>query len=194
MPAATQTPSLGDVGRGEVAGSRDADDNGVVLSAERLVTGRLVLTPLIEQDADVMVEVLGDEQMHTFTGGAPLSLDQLRSRYRRLVAGRSSDETELWFNWIVRLGGAQPVGVLQATVTADGTRADVAWEIGVPWQGHGYASEAATALVRWLIDSGLTDVRAHIHPEHLASARVAARAGLAPTTDLVEGEVVWRLA
>ena len=182
------------MGRGEVAGSRVADDNGVVLSAERLVTGRLVLTPLIEQDADVMVEVLGDEQMHTFTGGAPLSLDQLRSRYRRLVAGRSGDGNELWFNWIVRLGGARPVGVLQATVTADETRADVAWEIGVPWQGHGYASEAATALVRWLIDSGLTDVRAHIHPEHLGSARVAARAGLAPTTDLVEGEVVWRLA
>ena len=113
--------SHGDVEEGEVAGDGVADDNGLVLSAERLVTGRLVLTPLIEQDADVMVEVLGDEQMHTFTGGVPLSLDQLRSRYRRLVAGRSSDATELWFNWIVRLGGAQPVGVLQATVTADGT-------------------------------------------------------------------------
>jgi RimJ/RimL family protein N-acetyltransferase len=164
-----------------------------VLSATSLVTERLVLTPLTEQDADAMVEVLGDEQMHAFTGGAPLSLDEMRSRYRRLVAGQSSDGSELWFNWVVRLDAAQPVGMMQATVAADGTRADVAWEIGVPWQGHRYASEAATAVVRWLIESGITDLRALIHPEHLASARVAARAGLTPTTELVDGELVWRL-
>ena len=122
-----------------------------------------MLSPLTEQDADVMVEVLGDEQMYTFTGGAPLSLDQLQSRYRRLAVGRSSDGTELWFNWIVRVSAAQPVGVIQATVAADGTQADVAWEIGVPWQGHGYASEATTAVVRWLIDGGITDVTS-THP------------------------------
>ncbi len=170
------------------------DDNGLVRSAESLVTGRLMLSPLTEQDAVVMVEVLGDEQMYTFTGGAPLSLDQLQSRYRMLAVGRSSDGTELWFNWIVRVGAAQPVGVIQATVAADGTQAEVAWEIGVPWQGQGYASEATIAVVRWLIDAGITDVRALIHPEHLASARVAARAGLSPTTELVEGELVWRLS
>ena len=141
-----------------------------------------------------MCEVLGDEQMHTFTGGAPLSTDQMRARYHRLVVGQSRDGTELWFNWIVRLDPAQPVGAMQATVAADRTRAEVAWEIGVPWQGHGYASEAAAAVVRWLVDSGVTDVRAMIHPAHLASARVAARAGLTPTTEVVDGELVWRLS
>jgi RimJ/RimL family protein N-acetyltransferase len=165
----------------------------LVVGAQGLVTERLVLTSLTEQDADVMVDVLGDEQMHTFTGGTPLSLDQLRSRYRRLAVGTSSDESETWFNWIVRLDGGQAVGVIQATVTAGGTRADVAWEIGVAWQGHGYASEAAAAVVCWLVESGIRDVTAFIHPEHLASARVAAKAGLTPTTDVVEGEVTWRL-
>ena len=32
---------------------------------------------------------------------------------------------------------------------------------------------------------------AHIHPGHLASQRVARAAGLAPTTDVYEGEVRW---
>jgi RimJ/RimL family protein N-acetyltransferase len=164
-----------------------------MLTVEELVTERLRLTPLAERDAEVMVDVLGDERMHTFTGGAPLSREQLQARYRRLVVGRSADGTELWFNWIVRVDGVQPVGVMQATVTVDGTRADIAWEIGVPWQGRGYASAAAAAVVGWLVAGGVGEVRALIHPEHEASARVAARAGLEATSELVDDELVWRL-
>ena len=62
---------------------------------------------------------------------------------------------------------------MQATVAADGSSADVAWEIGVAAQGKGMASEAATAVVGWLIDNGVRDIRALIHPEHTASAVVA---------------------
>jgi RimJ/RimL family protein N-acetyltransferase len=164
-----------------------------MLVAEQIVTEQLRLTPLVEQDADAMVDVLGDERMHTFTGGEPLSLEQLRTRYRHLAAGHSPDGAELWFNWIVRVDGGQPVGVIQATVAADGSRADVAWEIGVPWQGRGHASEAAAAVVHWLVAGGVGEVRAMVHPEHEASARVAARAGLTATTELVAGESVWRL-
>lgn len=160
--------------------------------ATNIVTERLTLSPLVEGDADAMVEVLADERMYVFTGGSPPSLDLLRSRYRQLAVGHSSTGSERWFNWIVRIDGAQPVGVVQATVDVDGPRADVAWEIGVPWQGRGYATESATAVVDWLVASGIDDVRANIHPDHVASAAVAARAGLEPTTQLVDGEVVWR--
>jgi RimJ/RimL family protein N-acetyltransferase len=158
-----------------------------------IATPRLTLTPLVETDADAMVDVLNDERMHEFTGGRPLTLDELRSRYRRLSLGRSSDDTELWFNWIVRTtNDGQPIGAMQATVTGDGSSADVAWEVGVPWQRRGYASEAATAVVNWLIDHHVAQIRALIRPDHDASARVAAHAGLVPTGDLVDGEVVWQ--
>jgi RimJ/RimL family protein N-acetyltransferase len=61
------------------------------------------------------------------------------------------------------------------------------------WQGRGYAVEAASALVAWLRERGVTEVAAHIHPGHTASARVAGRIGLAPTGELDdEGEQVWR--
>ena len=152
-----------------------------------------MLTPLVERDADAMFQVLDDPQMHEFTGGAPLTLDELRERYRWLAAGRSPDGSELWFNWIVRLPDDAPVGVVQATVAPDGTTADAAWEIGVPWQGHGYASEAAVGMVEWLVAHDVGEVRAMVHPDHAASAAVAARAGLQPTDERVDGEVVWRL-
>ena len=165
----------------------------MALSPSTIVTSRLILTPLVPDDADVMFEVLDDERMHEFTGGSPLTLDELRSRYQRLAVGHSTDCTELWFNWVVRISGAkQSVGVMQATVVADGSTADVAWEVGVPFQGQGFASEAAAAVVQWLIDTGVAVIRAFVHPDHVASARVAAHAGLQPTLDRVEGEVVWR--
>jgi RimJ/RimL family protein N-acetyltransferase len=164
----------------------------VPVTPSTITTSRLSLSPLVEQDADAMVHVLGDERMYDFTGGRPLTLDELRARYRRLAGGFSSDNTEQWLNWIVRTTvDRQPVGAMQATVAADGSSADVAWEIGVPWQGRGFASEAVTAVVGWLIDHGVPQVRAYIHPDHEASARVAARAGLEPTADRVDGEVVW---
>ena len=84
-----------------------------------------------------------------------------------------------------------PVGVVQATVASDGTTADVAWEIGVPWQGRGYATEAAIAMVAWLEAHGVGTIRALIHPAHVASARVAERVGLVPTAEREDGEVVW---
>ncbi len=166
------------------------------LEPTTIVTTRLTLTPLVEDDAITMVDVLADERMHEFIGGRPLTLDELRLRYQRLAVGHSADDSELWFNWVVRMTEAgNPVGVMQATVAADGSSADVAWEVGVPWQGRGVASEAATAVVDWLIDHDVPVVRALVHPDHEASAHVAAHAGLEPTGELVEGEVVWhRLA
>jgi RimJ/RimL family protein N-acetyltransferase len=165
----------------------------VPLTPSTITTGRLTLSPLVEDDAESMVAVLNDERMYEFTGGRPLTLDDLRTRYRRLEVGFSSDGTEQWLNWIVRTTvEGQPVGAMQATVAADGSSADVAWEVGVPWQGRGFASEAATAVVGWLVDNDVPQIRAFIHPDHEASGRVAARAGLEPTADLVDAEVVWR--
>ena len=47
------------------------------------------------------------------------------------------------------------------------------------------------AMVAWLQAQGVGTVRALIHPAHIASARVAERAGLVPTVDREDGEVVW---
>jgi RimJ/RimL family protein N-acetyltransferase len=83
---------------------------------------------------------------------------------------------------------------VQATVVDDGRTADVAWVVGAPFQGRGYAVEAAAGMVAWLRERGVAEVRAHIHPEHAASARVAERIGLLPTGDRDDdGEQIWRV-
>jgi RimJ/RimL family protein N-acetyltransferase len=160
------------------------------------VTEHLVLSTLTVNDADEIVDVLDDERLHEFTGGRPDTLSELRDRYRRYVAG-PTEPGDRWLNWVVRskLDGSA-LGTMQATVSASagaGLTADVAWVIGVRSQGQGVASEAARALVEWLRTNGVDEVTAHIHPDHHASAMVASRAGLRPTDERADGEIVWRL-
>jgi RimJ/RimL family protein N-acetyltransferase len=166
-----------------------------VLPADTIDTERLGLTPLRTEDADEMVEVLADPRLHRYIGGRPATLEELRTRYAALAAGSGRPE-EVWRNWIVRRqDDARAVGTVQATITRqpEGWTAEIAWVVGVPWQGQGYASEAARALVDWLDGHGVREIVAHIHPDHLASALVAVRARLQPTPTPVDGEQVWRL-
>jgi RimJ/RimL family protein N-acetyltransferase len=158
----------------------------------RIETDRLELEPLAVDDADEMATVLADPGLYRFIGGRPPTPMELRHLYGRWIAGPSRPG-EAWHNWAVRLlSDGTLVGHVQATVSDEHRQADIAWIIGAPWHGHGYATEAGRALIAWLEAGGVLTVTAHIDPRHQASAGVAKRAGLVPT-DLVEGgEVVWR--
>jgi RimJ/RimL family protein N-acetyltransferase len=163
--------------------------------AAELETERLRLVAVRAADAEEMAVVLGDARLHEFTGGSPLNALELRSQYQRWAAG-SGKPGELWLNWIVRLRATgEAIGFVQTTVTQlrrSRPVAEVAWVIGVPWQGRGFAAEAAGALVRWLSHAGVTDVTACIHPQHRASERVAERCGFTLTSGMIKGERVWR--
>ncbi|MGI5501569.1 GNAT family N-acetyltransferase [Lentzea sp. CA-135723] len=159
-------------------------------------TERLDLLPLRAEHAAEMAEVLGNPALHAFIGGEPSTPEDLAARYRRLVAG-SPDPAERWLNWVIRLRAqACLTGTVQATVT--GSTAEIAWVVGTPWQGRGIAREAARQLVGWLRTQPfrtqpVRTVIAHVHPDHHASAAVAAAAGLTATDEAHDGEVRWRL-
>ena len=159
-----------------------------------MTTERLRLTPLTAADADEMVSVLAAPELYTFIGGEPPALDELRARYERQAAGGPADGSQVWHNWIARrVEDGVAVGTVQATVIDAGRAADVAWVVGTAHQGRGYAVEAAAGMLAWLRERGVTEIRAHVHPGHAASARVAERIGLVATGELDdEGEQVWR--
>jgi RimJ/RimL family protein N-acetyltransferase len=160
------------------------------VEAETIATRRLTLLPLAPHHAEEMAEVLADPRLHEFIGGVPMSADRLRVRYERLVAGPDAPGV-VWCNWVVRLDSVDRLtGTVQATVT--GEWAEVAWVVGAAWQGRGLAKEAARGLVGWLRRQGVTTVVAHVHPEHGASAAVAAAIGLVPTGEWQDGEIRWR--
>ena len=159
---------------------------------DAIETERLVLEPLEPGHAAEMVAVLGDAELYRHTGGRPPSLDELSGRYELQARGRSDDGTALWLNWIVRertTGAA--VGFVQATVAVASRTADVAWVVGVTFQGRGYAREAAGAMLGRLREDGVASIGAHIHPDNAPSQGVARALGLAPTSTVVDDEVRW---
>ena len=162
--------------------------------AATLTTPRLSLEPLRTEHAEEMAPVLADPELHTFIGGEPATLEDLRRRYSRQSIGHSADGSQLWFNWVLRRGEGQVIGTVQATVTENGagTSADVAWVIGSAFQHQGFAREAAGTMVTWLREQGVAEVVAHVHPDHHASAAVARAIGLTPTKTIVDGEVRWQ--
>ncbi|MEO8107932.1 MAG: GNAT family N-acetyltransferase [Actinomycetes bacterium] len=153
-------------------------------------TARLRLKPLQVSDANDMVAVLADESLYEFIGGQAPTIDVLSERYRSQTAG-SNVPGELWLNWIIRpVIDQRAVGFIQATVGASST--DIAWLVGVPDQGRGFATEAARAVTEWLVGNGVGRIEAHIHPSHETSLSVARRIGLSPTATFDgDGEEIW---
>ncbi|MFE9557197.1 GNAT family N-acetyltransferase [Streptomyces sp. NPDC006703] len=156
-------------------------------------TERLDLLPLRVAHAEEMAAVLSDPALHTFIGGTPDTAEALRSRYERMTAG-SPDPAVTWLNWVIRLRDeGRSTGTVQATIGPAGhdVVAEIAWVVGTPWQGRRIATESARGLVAWLGRRGVSSVIAHVHPEHHASAAVAAACGLTPSAVWQDGEVRW---
>ncbi len=162
--------------------------------AEPIGTRRLILLPLWPEHAGEMAGVLADPALHEFIGGAPLAPQDLQARYERLADG-SPDPAVSWCNWVIQLRDpGSLVGTVQATISGSpDPTADVAWVVGTVWQSRGIATEAARALISWLGRRQVRAVIAHIYPGHVASAAVAAAAGLRPTNHWQDGEQRWEL-
>lgn len=137
-----------------------------------------------------MATVLADQSLYEFTGGRPLTVGELASRYQLQTAGPGTPG-EAWCNWIIRVGTQErAVGFVQATVVGD--LADLAWVLGVLEHGRGFATEAVMAVRDWLAENKVRQIEAHIHPRHEASQAVAQRIGMARTGDCDdEDEEIW---
>ena len=72
---------------------------------------------------------------------------------------------------------------------------EIAYGIAPEHEGKGYATEAAAALVKFALDSGLVRVvRAHTLPEANASTRVLTKCGFRRIGEVMEPDdgLVWR--
>jgi RimJ/RimL family protein N-acetyltransferase len=138
-----------------------------------------------------MFPLLSDRQLYQFTGGEPPgSQADVAKWFTALESRLSPDGAERWLTWIVQLvESSVSIGYVQATVKEG--NADIAWLIGIDWQGQGYATEATRSLVDWLNENQIYNRTAHIHADHLVSQRVAFSLGLHRSGLLHEQEEIW---
>ena len=160
-----------------------------------LRTGRLRLDPVTRADADELRDLHADPELLRHPG-RPRHLDAGLETWLEAQETRTSPTgTALWLTWLLRpAAGGAALGQAQATVVAGegGPQAELSWLLSRRAQGQGYATEAARAVAAWLGER--LDVRrlhAHIAPGNAASERVAERLGLAPGSEVLDGERLW---
>lgn len=159
----------------------------MLLTAPPLRSERLDLEPLRVGHATEMVPVLADPALYEFIGGEPPTEAELVSRYVK------QSRRPGWLNWVLRLrASGEAIGTVQATQKDDHI-AELAWVVSSRFQGAGYATEAAAAAIDWLGAHSIHTLEAYIHPDHIASDKVAQRLGFVPTESIRDGETGWKL-
>ncbi|OLF13943.1 hypothetical protein BLA60_01805 [Actinophytocola xinjiangensis] len=160
-----------------------------------IVTHRLLLTRIAERDTADLVAMLIKPEVHEFIGGMTLTPLEATQWVRRWIRGSANPDV-LWINYVARRSpGDQFVGLAQATVTLgqDHTGCELAYLVDPPAQHQGYGTEMMRGFHAELRDTLRPgEFTANILPGHTASEGVAKAVGLAPTTELVDGERVWR--
>ena len=151
-----------------------------------LRTTRLTLEPQVPDHADAMFGVLSDPAIYEFENEPPSSADWLRQRYARLETRCSSDGSEQWLNWVIRIAPSQLIGYVQATVYPD-RHAGIAYELASRYWHQGYAREAVDAMIAELASAyGVRQLSAVLKRRNHRSLRFLERLGFTHST---RGEV-----
>ena len=148
---------------------------------ELLRTPRLVLRTWQQDDLDAFYDLYSRWEVMRRLGAHPrrvlADVDEARTRIDRWRA-REAPPLGLWA--IVPTGASAPVGTVLLLPLADAAgptdEVEVGWHLHPDHWGHGYATEAATAL---LAEAGLPRVLALTDPDNDRSQAVARRLGMA---------------
>ncbi|WP_051377566.1 GNAT family N-acetyltransferase [Paraburkholderia dilworthii] len=143
-----------------------------------LETDRLILTPPTIDDFDEMHSMWSDREVTAQVIDSPLTEEEVWARLHRIVGHWAL----LGFgHWIVReRSGRKFAGELgffrfKRTLTPDFDKAhEIGWMFAKNSQGLRYATEAATAALKWLeADSHCKETVCIIAPDNLASLALA---------------------
>lgn len=147
----------------------------------RLQTGRLLLRAVEENDAAGLWPLLSDSRLTPFLAWEPHhSIEETQSMVIALIEAQQAGRG---FHWIVR-HAAQIVGLISLIDvrrqhrcwTLD--RAELAYWTGIPYQGQGYATEAAAAVMAFGFRSlNLHKIRVYHAADNPASGRTIEKLG-----------------
>lgn len=158
-----------------------------------LETKRLILRPWEPEDADFVLDLYSRWEVQRFIGNHPQVMRERGEAEERIRAWRTMDHP-LHGAWAVQLNEplrSKPTPPLAGTLLLKSIPAsgealplqpsgdtEIGWHFHPDHWGHGYATEAAAAVLAYALDSGLDRVVAVTAPANTASQRVCQRIGM----------------
>lgn len=152
----------------------------------RLQSERLLIRDWTLEDVPAAFEVYGDPEVMRYVGSgvADESLEKTRMGIRRTIA-RDKDKP-LGFWAVELLESREVIGGALLKHLPDRSDVEVGYHLGRKWWGQGYATEIATALLRYGFEQlGLEKIVGVTYPENVASQNVLQKAGLVHVGDTI---------
>lgn len=152
---------------------------------------RLVLRPFIESDVDARASYQALPEVARYLYRPPLDR---RATQRSTLANperKFEDSGDSLLFAVVRRADQVLLGEVVATLTSAAARqVEVGWVFAPTHTGHGYATEAARALIGWLFSEHATHrVFARLDADNESSVRLCERLGMRREAHFVENDL-----
>ncbi len=147
-----------------------------------LETERLILRPWQHEEAPRLLDMLSRIEVMKWLGdGEPQLMKDLDEAHQRIdrYAERSAEAPRgIWA--IAPKAGGEPRGTLLLVTlpNAEDAEVEIGWHLHPDSWGHGYASEAARAVLAHGFDAGLPEILAVTHLGNHPSMAVCRRIGM----------------
>lgn len=140
-------------------------------------TERLSLRPFREADVLELHQLLQDPDVVRFVGDR--RVPTLQETWRAVAGWLGHWAMRGYGQWAIEEhGSGRLIGRAGIINPAEWPGPEVGYLLGRKWWGHGYATEAATAAMRWgFREVGFDDLISLIDPNNAASIAVASRLG-----------------
>lgn len=156
-----------------------------------LATPRLALRPFVRSEAARVAELAGDREVAATTLRIPHPYDARMAEEWIAGLGPAYQEGRL-VNFAVTTAQDGVVGSIGLTLHAEHARGEMGYWIGKPFWGRGYASEAATAVLRFGFESlALHRIHAHHMTGNPASGTVLRKLGMRHEGTLRHHTLKW---
>lgn len=153
---------------------------------ERVIarTERLLIRPWRLEEAPRLLDILGRMEVAKWLGDEiPVlmkNLDAARERIARYHRDSVVPPLGFWAIEVRETGQAVGSVLLLTLPNAETGEVEIGWHLHPDAWGHGYASEAASAVLAHGLASGLPEVLALTHLDNYPSQGVARRIGMEP--------------
>ncbi len=149
------------------------------MSFSPIATDRLVLRPLVEDDAESLAKRRSDPLVAEYQNWVqPFPRERAERMVTSLIEMAGPANEEWYMVSVVERDSGRVAGDLSMYMSWDMRSAEVGYSFSPEFWGQGYATEALAALVAWLFESvGITRAYGMLHPDNVASARVLERTG-----------------
>lgn len=152
-----------------------------------LETERLVLRPFRIEDAEAIRRLAGAREVYETTLNIPHPYEE--GMAEQWVAGHASQfygAGGVTLAITMRSTG-EVIGAIGLMASAAHRKAELGYWVGVPFWGHGYATEAAAAIVAYGFETlGYHRIMARHFKENPASGRVMQKIGMTKEGELVD--------